>query len=420
MQGDSKFMRCAPTIDGNAVPIRYWSRIRNNGDAFTSLLISKLLKGVPIHVRETSPHVLGTGSILFMANSYSTIWGSGVLNKQAYLPQLAPEQIRALRGKHSADFLTQKGLRLGQLPFGDPGIFAADVIDIREQGRAAKYKVALVPHHDSARHPFFLSAAERDDVCIVDMLDDGLQPIQQIAESEIVFSQSLHGLVYAESLSKPSLWISTRSDEVWNFKFHDWFTTTNNPQCAPVFLNTPFESMVKQAERRYSLIDKDELLSSFPADSVTRLDEVFIDHETCRNSAPLRFFFMDQDARGAGGTSNLSQEGDLEPLSRLVNSALSRIFSHWAERTYSLAAKWGSKPIPSVSQSRIMMREMDLMASVDYAFVTGKQNTLPAGATQIDLPEGVTLYRNLNVKGEVLFLRPSHERLTENFVVFGI
>lgn len=335
MQASYTPLQSLPEMNGKIVPIRNWSRIRNNGDALTSFIVSRLLKGIPIYAPANCPHLLATGSILFMANSHSTIWGSGVLNKQAHLPQVTPTQVRALRGRDSADFLTHRGVRLGHLPFGDPGIFAADLINPRGEPLATRYKIAVVPHHDSVRHPLFAEAANRDDVCVVNILDDSLKPLEQIARSEVVISQSLHGLVYAESFAKPSLWISTRSDEIWNFKFHDWFTTVGNPQRTPVFMQTSLDSMVEEAERRYCTIDKSALLSAFPTDSVTNVDGAILDFETCRHCAPVRFFFADDDVASMGG----SQEQNLERLSGLLTAALSEVFSGWAERTYSVAAK---------------------------------------------------------------------------------
>ena len=100
-----------------------------------------------------------------MANRHSTIWGSGVLNRSAHLPEIKATQIRALRGKLSADFLVEKGNAVPDIAFGDPGILVDHLVQHSVKVAPPKYRIAVIPHHDSAQHPFFAALAGRDDIC---------------------------------------------------------------------------------------------------------------------------------------------------------------------------------------------------------------------------------------------------------------
>jgi hypothetical protein len=364
------------------------------------------------------PHLLGVGSILFMANRHSLVWGSGVLNKGAYLPPIAGHQVRAVRGQHSADHLTAHGIRLGEVAFGDPGILADRLLPDAVRAAPAKYRYAVVPHHDSALHPFFAGLRGRDDVCIVDNLDDTLLPIEQIAQSEIVLAQSLHGLIYAESLGKPSLWISTRSDDVWTYKFNDWFSTTANPQLQPVPLDAELERLAGAAELRHCTIDRAALIDSFPRELFLDEPGGRLDFASCRALAPAMVFI--QKAYEAKPDFVPERDGALmSALSATLVSVMSALFAAWAERTYCIAAMVGCA-VPTPDQSRVILAAMDARNSIEFAFIVSRPTTVPNNAVTLELGAGVALYRNYQALGGVVCLRPSFEGLNGNFAVFGI
>lgn len=404
---------------GGSVPIRAWNRIRNNGDALCAIVVDRLFGGAPYHVSESVPHLLGIGSILSSASPRSTVWGSGVHDPTGSLPPLVPRQVRALRGKRSADLLLARGIALDEVAFGDPGIFADVLIADLEPAAASRRRIAVVPHHGSTQHPFFAGLAGREDVRLVDMLDDGLGPVQDIAGADIVLSQSLHGLVYAESLGKPSLWISDRSNEVWNFKFQDWFTMMDNPQIAPALMNQSLDDLVGQAEIRGSVIGRQALIDAFPLELVQDHDPGRMGYRDCRARSPLLFFHPGVFEP----TEDFRPDRDLPALaatSRSLRAITDRLFNRWAERPYAIAARLGAEAIPTPAQSAVIIKALDRFSWIDQAFVVKSMPPPPAGVTPAALGQGVTLYQNLKRLGDVIYLRPSFQTLTDSFLVFGI
>jgi len=253
-----------------------------------SHIVQKVLNATPVQVTSRQPHLLGIGSIFFMANPNSFVWGSGALRPYAEMPQVPPENIRAVRGKLTLKYLQSVRPGIGNLLLGDPGIFADELIagDLPHPS-SARYRAAVVPHHLSAEDQIYRKYAQADDIVMVDMRDDGLQPLRAIRDSDVVISQSLHGLVFATALGKPCIWVSHSSEDNWCFKFRDWFSTTENPQDMPFALDRGLEALIKACEPRPSTIDRAALLSAFPWDDVGYDDgSPLLDFESVRAMTP--------------------------------------------------------------------------------------------------------------------------------------
>lgn len=269
------------------IPYRYWNRTRNSGDAIMAYVLQNVIGATPFQVTSEVTHLLGIGSIFFLANRNSYIWGSGLL-RPGELRDVDPSRIRAVRGKKTLDFLKSHFPSFADVPLGDPGILMEYLRG--DQGfarRPIKYKAAIIPHYKSLQEPIFRDLVKNKDVCIVDMHDDTLRPLELIWQSEVVVSQSLHGLIYASALNKPHSWISRTEDDGWLFKFHDWFSTTDNPQRRPLSLDAPLTDWVSSSDFRPCNIDRNELLNAFPDEVRQPFNRPIIDFQTIRSSSPL-------------------------------------------------------------------------------------------------------------------------------------
>ncbi len=185
-------------------------------------------------------------------------------------PKLNQNYIHALRGKKTVQLLTEYGYRVPDVPLGDPGYFVKEMYPSLVNYKNKKYKACVIPHHADIKHPAFQTLGKEDGVYILNMMTSDVNVLEKIAESEVVISQSLHGLVFAEALGVPNLWVSFKDNRVWNFKFLDWFSTTRNPQDKPVDASAPLAEMIQQATLHDSLISLDALRSAFPLDEVSR------------------------------------------------------------------------------------------------------------------------------------------------------
>ncbi|MCZ0961033.1 glycosyltransferase family 2 protein [Paracoccus benzoatiresistens] len=140
------------------------------------------------------------------------VWGSGLMETDP--APLHPSLVTlAVRGE-----LTRDTLQLGQLPLGDPGIFAADVVPA---GRRS-HRWGIVPHY-SHRNSREIRALAKERGCIlIDPTDEPAKVLRDISACEAILSSSLHGLIVADSYNLPCCWLNIASHKSHEFKFADY------------------------------------------------------------------------------------------------------------------------------------------------------------------------------------------------------
>lgn len=165
------------------------------------------------------PHLLGAGSILAKATPASVVCGSGFLEPPGG-GFATPAEVVAVRGECSQVAL---GCR-ADVALGDPLVLVGDVTPTVEK----RHRFGLVPH--------VLSIAEwrARNTHGLHLIDPGHEPwsvIGQIAACETILSQSLHGLIVADALGIPNVWIAPSDGMVGGrFKFDDYFSTLDHPK----------------------------------------------------------------------------------------------------------------------------------------------------------------------------------------------
>lgn len=159
-------------------------------------------------------HVLGAGSILEHAGPASIVCGAGFLRPPSG-PHPLPGRLVSVRGGLSrAAFPQAVGVLLG-----DPIVLVSDVVSRRRP----QTRFGFVPHVLSVgRWMAWNSRRMR----IIDPAAPPWDVIEAIAGCEVVISQSLHGLIVADALGIPNVWVAP-SDEMagGRFKFDDYFST---------------------------------------------------------------------------------------------------------------------------------------------------------------------------------------------------
>ena len=165
--------------------------------------------------------VFAVGSILEHALARAAgavIWGTGArgeLDRAARLP--GSVRVVAVRGP-----LTAKSLQVTNVAMGDPGLLVGQAVSSgtpRVSGRRV-----FVPHYRTTQTRegrSTLAAARSSGFSIV---LPGLTPrevAQEIAQSQLVVTTSLHGLVFANALDRPCQFIAPPADEP-TFKYRDY------------------------------------------------------------------------------------------------------------------------------------------------------------------------------------------------------
>jgi len=107
------------------------------------------------------------------------------------------------------------------ITLGDPGIFAADLLEVQPPKRWA---IGFLPHLCDRKDPRVSAAAETiPHSRIINVMAHPLRVIGEIAACDFVFSSSLHGLIVADSLNVPNHWMKLSDNIIGHeFKFRDY------------------------------------------------------------------------------------------------------------------------------------------------------------------------------------------------------
>lgn len=256
------------------IQLRYFLRIPNVGDRVNPDLIEALTGCPAVYSKRTNePHLLAVGSILGGATQNSCVWGAGYMFPSTGLGGLTESRIWALRGKETYQEVKKSIPGLRDMPLGDPGMLAPELLGIAAS-RFPKYELGLVPHYVDQRDPRVLSLGVQDGVTVLDVHQEPATFLRHMAQCRVIASSSLHGLVFAEAMGLPNLWLRI-SNEIagGDFKFRDWYSTTSSPQHAPYKLGPESKpsDLISRCAVRGSTIDRTALKAAL---SEERLEEV--------------------------------------------------------------------------------------------------------------------------------------------------
>ena len=351
------------------LPHRFYNRFPNTGDALSSYLVKLLCDSEPVFTDHASPHLLGIGSILFMASPASIVWGTGLLNEATAVPEIQGGQIRAVRGLLTADALTKAGVKLGNVPIGDPGIFASQLLRHANQRSSGK-PIVIFPHHSSVDHPFYHMARLRNDVEVLDPSRTDLYNVNAICNCRVVISESLHGLIFAESLGKPYTWISNHAaDEHSTFKYRDWFSSTQFQGRRPLSFKNTIEELLSDACLCGSTIDLLGLRQSFPSFLRTeRTGKRLLSFEKCRDQEPL---IMMVNGLMSSHLVEIQNLGSSPIGDALIANVANEAFSIRAERTFYCILSGERSVVISSKQIQEMIALLTWRLDIDFLFIDG-------------------------------------------------
>ncbi|MCX7099647.1 MAG: polysaccharide pyruvyl transferase family protein [Methylococcales bacterium] len=276
--------------DAGPLRLRYFIRVNNIGDRINPTLISSITNKDTIwYPGIEKPHLVACGSLLSGANENSIVWGTGIMHPSFPLSGVQATNIFAVRGKLSHGALRKSGIAVGDIPLGDPGFLLQNIAKDHLKTHK-KYRLGVAAHYVDRRNGFIQSILKEDGVIDLNVHYDEAAFFNAISQCEAVVSSSLHGLIFAEALGIPNLWIEV-SDEVagGGFKFHDWFSLAKNPQRFPYRLTKQdnANTLISYMSLHDICIDKSALLDAFPAKQLEALSyepktPAFIPAKQCR------------------------------------------------------------------------------------------------------------------------------------------
>ena len=277
----------APSKTQNAVPIFWWDAVGqvltplsrsfkfkhgNFGDEASPDIVAKLSG---LQVRPVLPgdnKLLAIGSILHRMSPGDVVWGSGIKRPDALddIP-VSDVELTAVRGPLTLEALKRNGWDVsGIKELFDPGILLARLYEKElaayDASRNDVYgPVRIIPHFRDElvlrrNYPLLASSFVTVDCHPLDML-------KRLKGAQKVISSSLHGLIFAESLGIPAVWLASPGGE-GSYKFLDYYAASGRTTVRAC--DTVEEALTAEAPE-LPPIEFEKWMATFPASSVHRL-----------------------------------------------------------------------------------------------------------------------------------------------------
>lgn len=212
----------------NGIDCYWWNGRTNFGDLLTPELLNTFGK-TAIHrfpAQHNNHGIVMVGSLIQMLSpSYAgNILGTGIIeNKPAKFPDAT---IWSVRGE-----LTKKAMSLQpNLPTGDFGLLADKLLHNKPQ---KNFALGLVPHYVDKKSEIISNLLSKypQDILLIDVERPAQAVVRDIARCRMIASSSLHGLIVADALGLPNIWLKISEDVIGDgFKFHDYNSAIDTEQ----------------------------------------------------------------------------------------------------------------------------------------------------------------------------------------------
>lgn len=228
-----------------------YSKIQNAGDLLNEYIFERVFQ-VP-YVRSTKIwecEITGIGSfldILFIKNEWTrrnlkksfqsfykkkcanvcVTWGTGIIDDERgnKVKRLARDNVEfmAVRGLKSKEYV-ERVLKTQISPvLGDGGILSPMLLEKKPQ---KKYPLSVIPHFREKNCEKISYIFDKyPNVHVIDMQNNVMEVITEIAQSELILSSSLHGLIIADAFRIPNKRIYfTKAPLGSGIKFDDYYS----------------------------------------------------------------------------------------------------------------------------------------------------------------------------------------------------
>lgn len=245
----------------------HWRTGRNFGDDVSRELTAVLSDRRPVLASDvpnlTWRNVYScVGSVLqFPSVTLTDVWGSGfIYAKGRFL--FKPKRVHAVRGRLTRDIVVSQGLECPKV-YGDPAVLLFDTMS--NSRRSGEFKIGVIPHYADVGHPELKRLARRDDVHLIDVLQNWSTVALEALRCETIISSSLHGIILADALNIPNRWLGV-SELVMKggFKFKDYFSSVGRDEDPLGVDDMDYNVIRREAHLRHLPFSREALLSSCP------------------------------------------------------------------------------------------------------------------------------------------------------------
>lgn len=236
------------------IKITYFDVLPNYGDALNEWFLTNVAKVTFEKCKDqhNEDHYVLFGSILHCTTKHSTVWGSGLISPEYGIDPDA--KILCVRGPISKKHAKR------DVPVGDPALLLPLYFPNTFE---KKYEVSICPHYVDYQH---IIENNPKNYHVINMLDPVEKVTQEILESKVIYSSSLHGIIVSDAYGIPNSWIGAKNEVCCqDFKFADYLSSVNRPQRRYMYENL-FSGAIKPSTCSRSLIKtlQNNLISTCP------------------------------------------------------------------------------------------------------------------------------------------------------------
>ena len=241
-----------------AVKTFYYQLVPNVGDLLTGIIAKHMFNIELKWSKQRLCEFMGIGSILDLIcvnnptviltrlkmnikklSTYITplnIWSSGFMRKPEeefvsfYRKNIS---FTAVRGKLSQEIIEKIYIPIPNVVLGDAGLLASLLMKYPEK----EYAIGIIPHYSEIYDPQAQKIMEYyKNAKLIDVRENPMHVIKEIASCEVILSSSLHGLVIADSFHIPNQHIVFSDMFSWQeFKYRDYYSAYDLPH---IFFDT--------------------------------------------------------------------------------------------------------------------------------------------------------------------------------------
>lgn len=206
----------------------------NAGDVAAVTLLSAFSGRIPVKSKNGLFRFFTVGSVLHKVKFGDILWGTGSrYDDDKKLPRHL--RVHAVRGPLTAQVLKKQGIFVPEI-YGDPGIFIPGILGITA---SQKVKIGIVPHFKD--FPAVEKKITDPAIKIIDILSGLKNVIEEISTCSLIYSSSLHGIVFAEAMGIPSMYVqfekdpdTLRKEGRSKYKFDDYYLGTERDPVSPL------------------------------------------------------------------------------------------------------------------------------------------------------------------------------------------
>jgi hypothetical protein len=249
-----------------SIRLYWWSEIfiqkksrENYGDLLGKYLVEKI-SGKPVVWQRAhkfyfknlwQPLYVTIGSILEHIGAHCTVWGSGIISRDA---QVAGATFIAVRGPLSRKRLQELGYHCPEV-YGDPALLLPLYYHPKIE---RKYPLGILPHINDYKKVCKLYE-QHEGVQVIDFnTNDVEQTTKEILSCQHIISSSLHGVIVAHAYQIPAIQVAF-SDKIYGdgVKYHDYFMSVGLEPYEPL-------EIVNSRSTKEHIYDIDTNLNKLP------------------------------------------------------------------------------------------------------------------------------------------------------------